>query len=710
MTKLLWKLSLFIVLFFVSASCVYAQDDFNKIEAAITDYLKTDAELTKVSFDVSATSKTIQPNGSWPGIDYASTGDTNWAPLTHLNRLKQFALCVALKEKVGQHNGVLAAQLTAALRYWLQMDPRSNNWFQNDIASPTAIGEILLLTKESKTLPVSLRDSLVRKMRQGNVVKNVGSNKMDIAVHMIYRACLTGDRVLMDSAVTQAFLPITLSNKEGLQPDYSYRQHGPQLHIASYGQVFLTAEYKFASWLTGTSYALPTEKLKILDNYLINTYLKTIRGRYIDFNTEGRGISRNDLLDKFTITSKFSKHSLLALAKLVNPGNTGILNAAEQRLTQSKSPSFEVRPGHQFFYKSDYTLHNRPAYSFNVRTVSKRTIRTETGNKENLVGKFLPDGATNIQRTGDEYFNIMPVWEWDKIPGITARDYPKDQRTSLEWGERGVGEFTGGLSDGLYGVSVYQFDYNEVAARKSWFFFDNEVVCLGAGINSFAREPITTTVNQAWKRGLVKAFDGNKLIDAKEILNSKDIRWIWHDSVAYTFPNRGQLSLTAGKQTGSWVEVNANRAKDPVQGDVFKVWFNHGIDPVNATYAYLVRPGISLAEMEKNPTSPIRIIANNAAVQAVMHDQLGILQVVFYAAGRLVAEGYTVAVDQPCILQVRDITSATPTLSVADPAQKQTAISVSYSSNLLRLVDPVSVSMPQGEHKGATTSVKLNVF
>ncbi|TDO23887.1 polysaccharide lyase family 8 super-sandwich domain-containing protein [Pedobacter duraquae] len=709
MGKLLCKFSFTLVMLCMLKSNAYSQDEFQKIEHAVTTYLKADADPLKLKSELINNTATFLANGSWPEIDYTSKAETNWMPLTHLNRLKQFALAIAIKEPSTIGNARLTSQITTALRYWLQLNPRSNNWFQNDIASPTAIGEILLLLKVGGTiLPGSLKDSLVLRMRQGNVVKNVGSNKMDIAVHMLYRACLTRNKQLMDSAVTQAFLPITLNNKEGLQPDYAYRQHGPQMHIASYGQVFLTAEYKFASWVTGTPYALPPEKLKILDHYLINTFLKTIRGRYIDFNTEGRGISRNDLLDKQNITAKKGANTLLALAKAANPANAQLFAAAEERLLQTKPASFQISPSHTYFYTSDYTLHTRPAYSFNVRTVSKRTIRTETGNKENLIGKFLPDGATNIQRTGDEYQNIMPLWEWDKIPGITARDYPVDQKTTLEWGERGIGEFTGGVTDGLYGATVYQFDYNEVTAKKAWFFFDDEVVCLGAAINSFAREPIATTVNQAWQKEKVKVSANHKLLDVNKVFTGQDVDWVWHDSIGYYFPNRGKICITADQQIGSWVKINANRSKEQLQGKVFKLWLDHGIDPINASYAYIVKPGVGQAEMDKRLA--VEILENNESIQAVLHKDLQVTQVAFHRAGTLTYHDQVITVDQPCLVMIKAINTAKPTAYVSDPSQKLTDVHLSFSSPMFKLVDPISISLNMGDHKGATVGIELNSF
>ncbi len=682
----------------------YSQDEFQTIETRITQYLKEEINTAKLDQDVKTNSTSLKANGSWSTIDYSSTAGTGWAPLIHLNRIKQFA--VALNENI--ENVQLADQTVNALRYWLKVDPTSTNWFQGEIASPTNIGEILMLLKNTNILPKTLQDSLLTQMSQGNVVKAVGANKLDIAIHMIYRACVTRDKALMDSAVHQAFLPITLANKQGLQSDYSYLQHGPQLQIASYGQVFLNGEYKVASWLLGTSYALSAEKVKILDHYLVDTFLKTIRGRYIDFNTEGRGISRNDVLDKKNISEQKNGHALLTLAKKVSQKNTEKLEEAQQRISEKQAPSFKIEPLHTHFWKGDYTLHLRPAYSFNVRSVSKRTIRAEQGNNENLLAKFLPDGSTNIQRSGSEYFNIMPIWEWDKIPGITSRDYPVDQKMTIEWGERGLSPFVGGVSDGVYGASVYQLNYNEVRAKKAWFFFDDEVVCLGADINSFAKESITTTVNQAWAKGAVKAFANGKLSTVNKKLSTNNLQWVWHDSIGYYFPSQGNVELSKQTQKGSWAKINTNRSTDAVKGDVFKLWFNHGTDPVKQSYAYIVKPGVSEKDMQNQPKSAVQILANDETMQAVKNENLNMMQIVFYQAGKLQNQKIAISVDQACVLLIKDIDSEQPTIYIADPTQTLTDLKLTFSSEMLKVTEPISVTLPQGNQKGATVSIKLN--
>jgi chondroitin AC lyase len=705
MNNTLIKIICLLGIVFFSFFNAYSQDEFQVIESRIIQHLKADADVNDLNTIILTHLSAQQANGSWSDIDYASDAETAWQPLSHLKRIKSFALGFSTVGNQYYANQELLNHIINGLEYWSVQNPKSTNWFQNEIASPTAIGEILVLLNDGKmNLPKSMQDSLLQRMNQGNVVRAIGANKLDIATHMIYRACVTKDQSLMSNAVEEAFKPIAITNKEGLQLDYSYLQHKSQLQIASYGQVFLTGEYKVASWLQGTHFALSADELKILNNYLINTYLKTIRGRYIDFNTEGRGISRNDILDKKSITEMAGSGTLLALAKLASPESAELINAAEKRITQTRAPSFKIIPSHTQFWKGDYALHIRPTYSFNVRTVSKRTVRTEVGNKENLLGKFLPDGSTNIQRTGEEYYNIMPIWEWDKIPGITSRDYQKDQSTTIEWGERGVSSFVGGVSNSIYGTSVYHLDYNMVTAKKAWFYFDKQVVCLGADINSFARENIVTTINQSWQRGKIIAYADEKLGKVRSKKSTKSPSWVWHDSIGYYFPNSGKLEIRNRIQKGSWATVNANRSDKQVKGRVFKMWFNHGEDPVNESYAYVVMPGIGEAEMKNHPQTGIKILANNSAIQAVKNEDLNMLQIVFYEAGTLIDQSVSITVDQPCLILLENFDSQKPIIHLADPTQNLDKINVAINSKLIEKEQNITFKLPEGDYAGSTVS------
>ncbi len=652
---------------------------------------KEDAAITKLL-------ATQQSDGSWDDIVYAKTDITVWQPITHLERLTNMALAYTGRGK-WRDDMTLHTAIINGLQYWYAQDPHSKNWWHNEIDVPQHLGELLIILRESKNkIPSTLENSLIERMKRGDVYKQTGANKLDVATHYIYRAALTANAGLMDSSVKEVFQPISFTDSEGLQYDYSFMQHGKQLQISSYGSVFIGGEYKVAAFLRNTRYALGGEQLKMLSTYYLNTYMKALRGGYSDFNIEGRGISRVDILNK--------KHEKgrLKLAAMVDPANNNEWEAAMARTNGKQAPSYKLQPSHTHFYCADYTLHTQPDYSFNVRMGSNRTKRTESGNGENLIGKFLPDGATDIQVKGDEYYNIMPVWEWDKIPGTTERDYADDQLTTVFWGEQGSMPFVGGVSDSSYGVSAYDMNYNGVTAKKSWFFFDKEVVCLGAGINCKEVESITTTINQCWLRGAV-SVDG-KMVKGKDITSYENPSWVVHDGVGYYLPEKEKVVLSNAEQKGDWYHTNHSTPKKVQSGEVFKLWIDHGANPVNAHYAYVVVPDAnknSLDDLKAN----LKIVANTEAVQVVRNEALDITEAVLYKPATITVGEEVITIDKPCILMIRDTQKATKKLYIADPTQLETEGTINITNHKTNASKVYTIHFPKGNKAGASILVEV---
>ena len=635
----------------------------------------------------------MRADGSWPDIDYSNSTITTWEPSTHLSRLYNMGLVYAQKD-----DGSLYPAIVAGLRYWYTKDPKSSNWWHNEIRSPQNIGEILIVLRfAKKAIPASLEDSLVTRMKRGDIIKMTGANKLDIAIHYLYRALLTRNEQLMDTAVQQAFQPVQFTTEEGLQHDYSYLQHGPQLQLSSYGAVFLMGEYRVAKYVRGTPYALKDSALQRLSTYFDNTYLRTIRGKYIDFNVEGRGISRPNIL------SKQGEQGLLDDARLVDPRRSADWYAAMARTSGLQPVNYEVQASHTHYWRADYTMHIRPAYSFNVRLVSARTRRTESGNKENLYGRYLADGSTNIQVKGDEYYNIMPVWEWDKLPGITAADHKEDVPMDKFWGEPGSTTFAGGVSDSLYGATVYDMNYDGVKARKSWFFFDKEIVCLGAGINSSGANTILTTLNQCWLNGPVQ-IDKTKLGAGKQAAFNNP-SFVWHNEVGYYFPEGGKLTVSTEEQKGSWYKINNSHSSAEIKGNVFKLWLDNGAAPTNGKYAYVVVPG--KPEEIQASKAQVRIVANTDTLQAVQHTGLQMLQIAFYKPGTLVDGGISISADQPCVVMLQHINDKSIGATIADPSQTAAIITLTVRTPVLGGPVQWNCALPQGVHAGASASFTL---
>lgn len=647
---------------------------------------------------------TLQANGSWKGIDYTAKTIAKWEPGDHLVKLESLVQAYVTKDSRYFSNDQVLDAITRALKYWYDQDPKSSNWWHNEIATPQAIGELLIQLRNGESrIPADLETSLIERMNRGDLAKQTGANKTDVALHYFYRALLTNNQTLLATSSAELFDPIRLVHyDEGLQYDYSYLQHGPQLQISSYGAVYITGILKMINYVQGTPYAISNEKLQLFSKYYRETYLKAIRGSYMDFNTEGRGVSRPNILRKNTEKTR------LITAVLVDPLHADEWKSAIARTDSTAAPDYKIEPLHKQFWIGDYVMHLRPGYSFNVRMVSNRTKRSESGNKENLFGRYLSDGATNIQVRGPEYYNIMPIWEWDKIPGTTTRDYAEDRLTTKFWGEDGSTDFVGGVSDGVYGASTYTLNYDSLSAKKAWFFFDQEIVCLGADIRSNTPESIVTTINQSWLNGDVQgsAIKGKFGKGKTEVFKKDNQTWILHDGIGYVFPEATDISLSTNIQKGSWYKINNANSKTELSGNVFKLWINHGAKPEAGKYAYVVLPGI------KNTTplinfgkSGIQILANMAQVQAVSNEPLNMVQAIFYEPGVLKTPAYTIESDKACALLIKSLNGKV-VISVADPKQKERNAVISITNNKDGKTTDYPVSFPQQAFAGATVMLK----
>ena len=223
--------------------------------------------------------------------------------------------------------------------------------------------------------------------------------------------------------------------------------------------------------------------------------------------------------------------------------------------------------------------------------------------------------------------------------------------------------FVGGLARQKSGISVMDLLVNRTHAQKGWFWFDGVWVALGTNIRSEVSKQIVTGINQVRLRGPV-LIDGKKLEFEEHKLNN--VSWVWHDSIAYIFPNRQNLSISAKKQKGQLRKIY-KLGKDTIyEIDVFSLWYDHGVKPSDESYAYIVKPGCDASDLQNwLKQDPIKIMANNNRIQAVTHQLLGITGMAFWEAGTLaVNDNLSFAVSVPCMLLFDHKTGG---LAISDP-------------------------------------------
>jgi chondroitin AC lyase len=196
-----------------------------------------------------------------------------------------------------------------------------------------------------------------------------------------------------------------------------------------------------------------------------------------------------------------------------------------------------------------------------------------------------------------------------------------------------------------------------IHAYKAWFFFDDEFVALGTGISSSDNVPVNTTLNQTLLYGTVMA-DNKAIASGQHVLNA--VSWVLHDGVGYVFPKKADVVVSTGPRSGSWSTINALESTAPVTKDVFALWVNHGTGPANASYQYIVVPGVDSKRLaEYAGRIPVQILANTAEVQAARHELLGVTGIVFYSPGQVsLRKGLTVSADQPCMVLLEESANA----------------------------------------------------
>lgn len=691
---------LLILGFLCNMSHAWGQTAYTTIMDRIrAELLSQSGSTATLDNNVTSTLATLQSNGSWPDVNYAYSATTYTADV-HINRVKTFALAYTKSASSYYKSTTLFTAIVNSLTYWNTTDPQSWNWYHNHISNPQRIGEILILLDTAQQSLGSLRNALLTQMSRGNPSGQAGANKLDEAIHFIYRSCLTANDSLMQYSVDQAFYSLVLTANEGIQHDLSYHQHGPQLYFFGYGSVFVSGETNVAYYLRGTPYALSGSRLSVFSNFVRNGFLKAMRTRYIDYGTNGRSISRENQL-AIGVTNHLEK------LKVLDTAHATEYNENIARLNGSQSPGYLLPSLHTHFWRSDYTVHHRTGYLFGVHMTSTRTAKQENGNGENLKGYYLSDGSTHIAASGNEYYNIPAVWDWSRIPGTTV-PYITTIPLRTAWGVNfGTTAFAGGVSDSLYGVSALQFsDYN-TQARKAWFFFDNEVICLGAGISSTATQPINTTVNQCLLNGAVSANVNGSVstITNGTYSYNNTLKWITHNGISYYFPSGGQLQLSMQSQSGTWRSIN-NGGSTTVQNlNVFQLWFNHGTAPANGTYAYYVLPGQNMSTYD---TTAVRVEQNTANMQVVYHRGLNIWQMVFYQAGTFHKDSLTVTVDRPCALMLRNAGTPDVTLSVADPAQSASPVNIQLNLPGIPQTRELIATLPSGPYAGSSATYHVN--
>lgn len=668
-------LQLFILLFIF---CGYSYGTTENDYSMIKDKIRTDNVVVNADSIVSTVLTCYSDDGSFNDIDYTLKDRTVWPPIEHLDRLIAMAYAYNLESGQFSADELLLSKIEKSLRFWYNTNPVSDNRWWWLISEPQKLGLLFIALEEAYyMLDKDLVNNILKRWAQrgGNPAEESGGNQVDVALHCIYRACLTENEELLGDAIKYIFESIKyVTEGDGIRIDNSYLAHGPQLHIGGYGETQLYGQTPVAYYLHGSRFQLDDDKVRLLSNYIRNTFMKCIRGEVMAYNAHGRGISRKDYLKR---TDRWNK--IIKTWREVDLNHAQKYDDFLKRINGMAGAVVDTYINN-FYYNADFFIHERPNYTFTVRFSSTRTVRSEYGNNENLKGYFICDGSTCLQETGHEYENIMPLWNWNYLPGTTAPKLEEVPLPASEWGVYGTSTFCGGTSDGKYGLACYSYydNFNNIntGGKKGWFFFDDAIVCLGSDLLS-SHEELVTCVEQNWGDSFFNVLNRNGSWSKQDELNSDEVLCVQHKNIAYYFPYGGHVVSCIENRKGAWYDINKSESNEELEGNVFNLKLANAL-PENNSYSYMILPNTSQNLcVDKIESLGLKILENNDSIQAVYDTHTSITEAVFYKAATLTFEGIQIKSFQPCAVLLKQ-TAVGDSLYTSDPSHNNETIAIGY--------------------------------
>ena len=131
------KLKIFLPVFFLALSTVLsAQSDFELVkQRVVAEIMKSQADDAEVARLIS----TIREDGSWPGINYEDVSNTGFEHRIHLSHMVEMSLAFEQKSSKFYQSRKVKKLINRSLEFWCNHDFICENWWHNQIGTPTSL-------------------------------------------------------------------------------------------------------------------------------------------------------------------------------------------------------------------------------------------------------------------------------------------------------------------------------------------------------------------------------------------------------------------------------------------------------------------------------------------------------------------------------------------------------------------------------------------
>lgn len=511
------------------------------------------------------------------------------------------------------------------------------------------------------------------------------------------------------------------------KPDLSvYHHRGTYLN--SYGIQTLNTVSMLGWLMDDTSFALAEDRKEFIKKVLYRQS-DIAYGIYLNMGVCGRFPYKNTALDRYLISAyafmsmqdqkvkdpklaaRFNEiYSLskptevfgMLFPQLTYSGTLGtlsLLSLAHQQM----GDKFLAREGQNISMPfSSLSVQRRNNWFFAVKGYNAYVWDYETGHKgENNLGRYLSFGSI-LALKGDprNAMNRAGIdqnkgFHWAYLPGATTKALPiekvyhvnKPTSKYKEGYHRSFAQttFASGLSaqgkNGIYAMELRDdvgpdkdkslFD-DSFRARKSYFFFDDQIVCLGSNItNNDARYSTITTLFQTnlqgkelsealpWVNGkqVAQKMPSQNSFQGAVISDIQDIQYVVakdSDPVVVDYSDQKSLQNVKGKY-------------NPITTPHAKAWIDHGKAPKNGKYCYTMLMNQTKKEAATYAQNvPYQIMEQDKVAHIVYHKTKGTYAFVIFDQNKYTAHGKLISVNRPLMAYLQE-TPNRMMLTVANP-------------------------------------------
>jgi hyaluronate lyase len=693
-----------------------------------------------------------------PDTDQESYGYSQKIQVSYV-RLKTMAEAYAqpgtgLTGDAGLKSAVLTGLDHMYSQVYNENTTRYGNWYSWQIGAPQPLLDICVLLHDDLS-PARIDnftravDHFVPDSAVGSYTgTSTGANRVDLCRVLALRG-VVGRKAAKIALARDALSPVFpyVTTGDGLYADGSFIQHTTVPYTGSYGSVLLGGLGMLFALLAGSSWAVTDPNRQIVFDAVEHAWAPFLYNGLVMDGVSGRAISRGVSAGdpkKIQQSDHLRGHGIIGSIALLGQGASSAENARWRGLVKGwlrrdyyspvlsdltlsvaqlarikdiqddGSVTAVAEPtGHRLFPSMDRAVHRRPGWAASISMASKRITYYENGNGEN--GRGWHTGSGMLYWWGDTYANgqysdaFWPTVDPYRLPGITAS---RKRLADGEGGAWGVAKpdvnWVGGATDGTYAaVGQYLRGLSStLMAKKSWFCLDDAIVCLGAGIkcgDGTGVESVVDNRNLGPTGGSPFTVDGTRRPSTYPWSGTlRGARWAHIGGHGgYVFPGGSDVRALREERTGSWRDINGGGAPDAISRRYLTMWFDHGTNPFDAAYAYLLMPGASTAQTSARAADIgwLTVLANTDDQQGIEVSSLGFTAVNFWFGGTV----GSLTASAPACVMIREKPDGTAVICVCDPMRMRTSLTLTWN----RAVAAVTSKPPTVT--GATTGSSLRL-